>query len=370
MWTAHAERWCVVHSAYISNTAETGAFADASEATWSDIYANNVGGATITGTSSGTNLTVTTVNGLLATGQVLVGPSAFGTATPITIQSQSSGTTGGPGVYVLSASANVASPSTIFAIGNSCANSGTHTVNNPGGGGASQTNWLPCPAGMWVRNVTNVNVSNSAFTKGSYYGMVLTGVRHSSLSNIVATNNSEASTGTWDDIHFDLNTFLANGYGEVHAVSLVGATVGANGQSLSSTSLSISPPTSRYGIFINDGLPGSMGDASIAAGGTGYAFNNSLSCSGGTSTEICKFTVAAAPGGIIALLARDVSGGSGVYTVLPANPVSLTGGAGTGATVNITWSSAYITGINCGQTVTACTRVPSFSTNWTVQTSP
>lgn len=374
VFVAHAQRWCTVSNVFAQNTAETAFFDDASESIWSNLYASNTGGATFIGTSSGTSLTVTSVSGVLLAGETLTGQSVFQPAVPVTIVSQSSGTTGGPGVYVISASVSAPTPLTINAIGKSCLNAGTRTVNNPGGGGGSQTAWQPCPAGMWVRNTTNTSVSNSTFAKGSYYGLLIIGTRHSTFSGINATNNSGASNGVWDDIHFDLNAFLANGYGETHAVSLIGATVGANNQTLTSNANAISTPTSRYGLFINDGLAGSVGDAAMVAGGTGYAFGNTLSTSGGTASQVAQFNVAAAPGGIISTgpngVVHNYTSGSGVYTVLPANPVTLTGGAGAGATANITWSSAYITGVNCGPTVTACSRLPAFITNWTVQTNP
>jgi hypothetical protein len=58
-------------------------------------------GATFTATSSGTNLTTTSVTGAIHPGDTITGTGISGT---VTILSQSSGTTGGAGVYVTSAS--------------------------------------------------------------------------------------------------------------------------------------------------------------------------------------------------------------------------------------------------------------------------
>jgi hypothetical protein len=70
------------------------------------------------------------------------------------------------------------------------------------------------------------------------------------------------------------------------------------------------------------------------------------------------------------VLKDDFTTGSGVYTVLPANPVTLTGGTcGVAPTINITWSKAIISGVSIGQTVTAATRIPAFFTNWFVETN-
>ena len=56
-------------------------------------------GATFTGTGSGTNLTASAVSGTISIGDTIVGSGVPGSTTII---SQSSGTTGGAGVYVTS----------------------------------------------------------------------------------------------------------------------------------------------------------------------------------------------------------------------------------------------------------------------------
>lgn len=252
--------------------------------------------------------------------------------------------------------------------GSSCTNATTHTADNPGTG-ASNYNWSPCPANVYVRNVTNVSVTNVLSSQGQYHGFLVVGARHTAISNVTSTNSSRAVANTWDDAHLDLNVF--NSYGESHDLTITGLTVGANSQAVTSPNqtLSSSPPTARYGLSIADGLAGSVGDVAVAGGGTSYAFSNSLTLSGGTSSIAGKLTVATAPGGIIATVNHDYTTGAGVYTVLPSNPVAVTGGAGSGATFNITWSTASITGVTIGATVTAPTRLPAFHTGWTVQTN-
>ncbi len=252
--------------------------------------------------------------------------------------------------------------------GNTCPNSGSTTVDNPGGGGASQTSWQPCPAGIYVRNVSNVNGVNFLATEGQYYGIVMVGVRHSTFASLAATDNSLSTSGTWDDLHLDLNVFTTVGRGENHNLAIDGAVLGANGQLNLTTSSSA--PTTRYGLFINDGLAGSVGDATVAVGGTGCTLNDALTSSGGTSTVAAKWTAGNVSGGVVTGIKHDFSVGGGVYTVLPANPVTLTGGTcGVAPTINITWSKASIKGVSIGQTVTAATRIPAFFTNWIVQSN-
>lgn len=70
-------------------------------------------GATFTATASGTNLTVTAVTGVISIGETI---SGTGVTAGTTIVSQTSGTTGGAGVYVTSV-ASTASSATVTSFG-------------------------------------------------------------------------------------------------------------------------------------------------------------------------------------------------------------------------------------------------------------
>jgi hypothetical protein len=74
--------------------------------------------------------------------------------------------------------------------------------------------------------------------------------------------------------------------------------------------------------------------ATIAGGGTGYTAGNVLTVVGGTFSSASTITVNTVSGGVIT--GATLTNG-GTYTVIPANPVSVTGGSGTGATFNITY---------------------------------
>ncbi len=79
-----------------------------------------------------------------------------------------------------------------------------------------------------------------------------------------------------------------------------------------------------------------VNSAAIAAGGTGYAVNDVLTVAGGTASTVATLTVTAVDGGgaVTGVTVSD----PGVYTALPANAVSVSGGAGGGATFNLDWS--------------------------------
>jgi len=95
-----------------------------------------------------------------------------------------------------------------------------------------------------------------------------------------------------------------------------------------------SAPTTAGGATAS-GTPTNMTASgfTVASGGTGYTVGNVLTVTGG-STGNCTLTVTAVSSGAVtaATLATTVS-----YTALPTNPVSVTGGTGSGATFNLTY---------------------------------
>lgn len=75
---------------------------------------------------------------------------------------------------------------------------------------------------------------------------------------------------------------------------------------------------------------------SVAGGGTGYTVGDILTVSGGTSVIPATLEVLAAPAGVISSVRIR---NAGLYTTAPGDPVSVTGGTGTGATFNLTFDT-------------------------------
>ncbi len=92
--------------------------------------------------------------------------------------------------------------------------------------------------------------------------------------------------------------------------------------------------------------------ASLTAAGTGYAVGDVLNISGGTSTTSAQFQVSTVGGG--GAITGFAIKTAGDYTATPANPASVTGGLGSGATFTITWGvvGATITAAGSGYTGT------------------
>ena len=123
---------------------------------------------------------------------------------------------------------------------------------------------------------------------------------------------------------------VSNG-GTVTAITRTGAGSGYT----TSPTVAISAPTTAGGVQATATVTiGLINVTSIANGGTGYTVGNTLTISGGTFTVACQLTVTAVSGGVITA-ASVATGGS--YTVAPTNPVSVTGGSGSGATFNLTF---------------------------------
>lgn len=119
----------------------------------------------------------------------------------------------------------------------------------------------------------------------------------------------------------------------------------AGGNYTSPPSVTISPPTTAGGVQATASVDCGPGGQTIASGGTGYTLNDIVTVSGGTFTTPYRLTVTGVSGGVITSVSAQQFGS---YTVFPANPVSVTGGTGTGATFNLNWSINIPTITNAG----------------------
>lgn len=83
----------------------------------------------------------------------------------------------------------------------------------------------------------------------------------------------------------------------------------------------------------------------IDGGGTGYTAGDVLTVSGGTQTSPCRLLVDSESGGVIdGVSVID----PGQYTAVPGNPVSVTGGSGSGATFDLTSAAATLSAVGGG----------------------
>ena len=117
-------------------------------------------------------------------------------------------------------------------------------------------------------------------------------------------------------------------------VTAITRTASGSGYSYPIT-ITVSAPTTAGGVQAQISLTSyGSSTASVVSGGTGYTNGDTLTIVGGTPSGAATYTVTGVTGGVITSVSAL---NSGAYTTPPANPVSVTGGTGSGATFNLTY---------------------------------
>jgi len=106
--------------------------------------------------------------------------------------------------------------------------------------------------------------------------------------------------------------------------------------------------------------------AAVNAGGASYVVGDLLTVSGGTSTYVTMYRVTAVSAGAVTAVELWEDG---VYTTLPSNPVSVTGGSGSGCTLNLTGTTIYLPLSTTIASYTSATTVTLSATATTAVTS-
>ena len=121
----------------------------------------------------------------------------------------------------------------------------------------------------------------------------------------------------------------------------------ALGSYTSNPTLAISAPTTAGGVQATANAIVQNTGATIAGGGTGYTVGDTISMVGGTLQAglVGTFTVATVSGGVITAVNNP---SFSQYSTTPTNPVSVTGGTGSGATLNVTYIYGYPVITNAG----------------------
>jgi hypothetical protein len=175
--------------------------------------------------------------------------------------------------------------------------------------------------------VNLVDTTSGYAIPGAILTALYTGTTGNTLNAVIGKGSSyTASVPT-----YKLSLFLSGGIPEVF--DNIGGTGNAFWQNLVDAvnmGQSVARGPSQLAVAT---LATGAGAATNVAPGTGYTVNDVLTVAGGTSTQTAQITVLTVTGGAIATFRISRSG---AYTVFPTNPVSVTGGTGTGATFNLT----------------------------------
>lgn len=123
----------------------------------------------------------------------------------------------------------------------------------------------------------------------------------------------------------------------------------ANGSGYTSNpTVTIAAPTTAGGVQATATVNiATSGTPTVSSGGTGYTVGDVLFIVGGTPVSVAAtLTVTTVSGGVITAATYT---NFAPYTAAPSNPVSVTGGTGTGATFTVLWGiSATFTITNAG----------------------
>ena len=203
------------------------------------------------------------------------------------------------------------------AIGISYVSKGAARHNFFTGGGTSDRQLSIVPIGSAVNYAQIQGASAGTFPAFSVQGT------DTNISQVFQTKG----TGAIDLAVGSQGVNISNG-GTVTAI-----TGTAGGSYTTVPTITISAPTTAGGVQATGTAAMAQLTSAIAGGGTGYTVGDVLTFVGGTFTAPITVTVSTVSAGVIT--GFTVSSG-GTYTVLLTNPVSVTGGTGSGATFNVT----------------------------------
>ena len=148
---------------------------------------------------------------------------------------------------------------------------------------------------------------------------------------------------------------FGTGTGGIGTYTMTGSTTAGTVTALTTTKagtgftaipiITVNAPVPSYGtiaIATCNSLKAVSGySVGVAGGGTGYTVKDELTVSGGTGTAMKLIVTETSAGVITGVLPLD----TGNYSAIPSNPVSVTGGTGSGATFNLsinTPSTGYV----------------------------
>jgi hypothetical protein len=172
-------------------------------------------------------------------------------------------------------------------------------------------------------------------------GTAVTAVRISQSGAYTSTPSNPVSVtgGGGSSATFDLTWNTDNGWAVNRRTQEAASAVVAAG----GTGYSISDTLSLVGGVDVDTIPqftvteeGTV-SAVVAAGGSLYTQNDTITLSGGTFSAAATFNVDTVDGGGAVLTVSPTV--NGAYSVTPGNPVSTTGGTGSGCTLTVTWGA-------------------------------
>lgn len=180
------------------------------------------------------------------------------------------------------------------------------------------------------RNLTAVvvNAGGTGHAVGDIIQIDATGSTSTELAQLEVTS---VSAGVIDGVR----VYRGGAYTVDPTTTTGNAQSSTSGSGINATfDLTFSAPTWTQNRRTQEGV-----SATIAAGGTGYSVNDTLTVTGGVNgffQSDIQFNVDAESGGVVTAVSVN-AGSAGNFEEVPANPVATTGGGGSGCTLNVTY---------------------------------
>jgi hypothetical protein len=201
----------------------------------------------------------------------------------------------------------------------------------------------------WISLNTN-NIRQAAIVPAAsavnYWTLTGSATTKSPVVSVLGTDTNisqvfqSKGTGAIDLAAGSKGVNISNG-GAVTAITRTGFGTGYT----SIPTVAVSAPTTAGGVQATLNVFMSSNSATIVSGGTGYTAGDVLTVVGGTGTAV-QITVTTVSAGVITVVPAPTV--VGYYSVLPTNPVSVTGGTGSGATFNLSYYFGGATVNNAG----------------------
>jgi subtilisin-like proprotein convertase family protein len=212
-------------------------------------------------------------------------------------------------------------------------------VTAVGAGGAVTGVAIVRPGAYSVQPTNPASVIGGAGVGAKFtltYGAGLAGLTSKNFKGIWTlriTDNVTGNVGT-------LNSWTINPM-TVTQLSSRTFRIGIPTQSLSGTYNVVLGPDAQ-GNYIKDV---NLSSAAVVSGGSGYGLNQILTVQGSATTAATLVVTSVGAGGAITAVNLNQPG---AYSVQPTNPVSVTGGTGTGATFALNFGNLLDTNLNAG----------------------
>ena len=276
--------------------------------------------------------TITAANGLTA--YIVDGENRYawiaGTGTTVTLHYQMSGNT----MYVseipcgmLYVGLSIGSYGTISAFASGTGGIGTYTMTGSTTAG-TVTALTTTKPGTGFTAIPIITIDPPVAT----YGKIAV-ASCNSLKSVSGWDVAIVSGGTGYKVNDELTVSGGTGTAMKLIVTSVSAGVITGALPLDTGNYS-AIPTNPVSVTGGTGSSATF-NLTLNAGGSGYAVNDVLTASGGTATSAATYKVTQVDGSGVIKAITLVSGGA--YTAIPASPVTMTGGTGTSATLNLTF---------------------------------